>query len=233
MPGSVKLADMGAKRLSRVIPCAVLGLILTAAPGAATVLFTSYNTPCTPATDCSFEGGPAVPTLEQQFTLTVPSEITSVDAALAYSIDGGSYPSSDLLMDITNDSSNTPGIIVYGADTGVTGTLPQFPTSGTYNDINFAFDSVVLNPGTYWLVLKWGAESSSLYFDWEYQVPDTVDSPGVGGAMDALSGFGSSYTSDIYMANVNGSTVPEPATAVTLLGGLASLWIIRRRNASR
>src|SRR5580692_4212785 len=113
MPGSVKLANMVANRLSRVIPCAVLGLILTAAPGAATVLFTSYNTPCTPATDCSFEGGPAVPTLEQQFTLTAPSEITSVDAALAYSIDGGSYPSSDLLMDITNDSSNTPGITVY------------------------------------------------------------------------------------------------------------------------
>jgi hypothetical protein len=197
------------------------------------VLFSSYNTPCTPATNCSFEGGPVVPTLEQQFTVTTPIVITSVDAALAYSIDGGSYPSSDLLMEIVNNVSGTPGSTVYGDDDGVTGTLPQFPTSGNYADINFAFDNVVLNFGTYWLVLEWGAMSSTLYFDWEYQVPGTVDSPGVGGTMDALSGYASNYTTDIYMATVNGSTTPEPATVVTVLGAIASLWAIRRRNARR
>lgn len=221
---------MPATRLISVIGCATLGLMLTTGQGAASVLATSYNTPCTPATSCSYEGGPVVPTLQQQFTLFSSGLITSVDAALAYSVDGSPYPASDLVMEIVSDSSDTVGNTVYATSTGATGTLPAFPISGMYNDINFTFAGVALIPGTYWLVLKWGAGGSSLYFDWENQVPGTVNPPGAGGTINPLSGFASTYTTDTYMTTIN-SSVPEPATILTFLGAFAWMWSIRRRNA--
>jgi hypothetical protein len=209
---------------------ALLVLVLTTHRADASVIATSYNTECGTPSLCEYEGNYTVRPLEQQFTLTAPDTILSIDASLGYS-HGTSFPTSYLSMSIVNDSANTPGNTVYATDTSDSGTLTDYLTS--YADINFGFNSVNLGPGTYWMVLTVTDPTIGpfRYFVWEYQTPGTVPAAGPGGVIDPLNGFGNTYSPDAFLTTINGTVTPEPGTVLTFLGALAAMWAIRRRRA--
>jgi hypothetical protein len=199
---------------------------------ASMILASSYNTP-DPAFD-SYEGHGNLSTfpLEQQFTLTAPVIITSVDADMACSFGpcsaNTSLPASDLNMYILSDVSNDPGAVL-ATDTVATGTLSVI---NNYSDVNFAFNSVVLGPGTYWLAAT--SINTATPFDWLLQTRGTVDPAGPGGTINQRNNFGGypggTFDTTTYLTSINGILLPEPATVMTSLGALGFILGMARRR---
>jgi hypothetical protein len=230
MAGIVQFLPAARKARFVLSGALVVLLFSTGRAAADEILASSDTAQCSPVTACSYEGGVDYPSLDQQFTVTSTVSISSVDAFLAYSFDGGDFAASDLTMSINNDSSGAPGSTVYATDTGVTGTLSAFPISGTYSDINFAFNFAELSPATYWLVIQMDVTH---FFDWQYQQPGTTDSAGLGGVIDADSYYGSVYSNTSYVTTINGTvdSVPEPATLT--LGAVFVVFCVLRRRVLR
>ncbi len=227
------------RRLAVGLTCTLLALAFAPSRVAASIIATSYNTPsfnpadpmCPYAEGCGVEGDTVFPTLQQQFTLSTTETITSVDAALAYSVGTSPFTAANLILKIVNDASGVIGSTVFATDTSDSGTLLAYPdmTSAEFSDINFAFPSTVLGPGTYWLVLS--ASFIGDLFDWEYQIPGTVNPAGPGGTINPASGLGNSYSTDTYLTTLNGmGSSPEPGTVLTALGALVAMWAIRRHR---
>src|ERR1700733_2276500 len=144
--------DFGFLQRSRsiVLVCAVLGLTLASGRASASmILATSYDDPsglsdCGRAVGCGDEGSATSP-LAQEFTLTEPDTILSIDAALAYTFNTP-FSASLLSLSIVNNASGAPGGTVYAADAMDSGTLTDYPDVG-FSDITFTYNPVFLGPG--------------------------------------------------------------------------------------
>lgn len=227
------------RKFAVIIALLAVSLTLTSNRAAANeILASSFNHPCT-STPCGYEGDPTFQ-LYQQFTLTATVTISSIDEDLAYTFDTPML-ASDLIETIINDSSDSPGNTVLATDTGVTGTLAVY---SNYSDVNFAFGSVTLGPGTYWLDLTDDLGATYPVFNWDNETSASTDPAGPGGYFDQLMVFDQTQrSSDTLAATINGTIVgaapldaaPEPATVFSSLCALAAIgWIGRRtRPGSR
>jgi hypothetical protein len=217
------------RKLAVIFGLLSVGLLLTSDRAAANeILASSFNNPCT-SLPCGYEGDPTFQ-LYQQFTLTATVSIASIDEDLAYTFDTPML-ASNLIETIINDSSNSPGNTVLATDTGVTGTLSVY---NNYSDVNFAFGSVTLGPGVYWLDLTDNLGATYPVFNWDNENSPSTDPAGPGGYFDQLMVYDQTQrSSDVLTAAINGtivSGVPEPATVFSSLGALVAIWLMRSRT---
>jgi hypothetical protein len=212
---------------------ALVALALTANHASASIILaSSYNTPDPGFNSYEGHGGLSDFPLEQQFTLVGPVIITSVDADMACSFGPCSpntnLPASDLGMYILSDVSNNPGAVL-ATDTVATGTVAVI---NNYSDINFAFNPIILGPGTYWLAAT--SINTATPFDWLLQAAGTVDPAGPGGTINRRDDFGGypggTFDTTTYLTSINGVLLPEPSTVMTSLGALAFMLGIARRR---
>jgi glucose/arabinose dehydrogenase len=122
-------------------------------------------------------------------------------------------------------------VLVYGRSFGASitgGTVVRdalSPLNGRYVFGDFAFGSIWALP----------ADGANLSFANAVDITAQLEA-GAGGALGNISSFGSGANGELYIVDYGGKVVqvvPEPATALMLLGGLAALlgWQRQRRVA--
>ena len=110
--------------------------------------------------------------------------------------------------------------------------LPGLTTGATQIEGLSALPQLELAAGTkYWIVLGVTGAGS---FGWTYAVGENQTGPGLLTNYNYSSDGGASWLDygslNPYLVRVNVSAVPEPASALTLLAGMALLVALRRRQ---
>lgn len=111
---------------------------------------------------------------------------------------------------------------------------PALGVGATQIELLPAVPQVELAPGTtYWIVLG-VAPAGAGSFGWTYAEGNNQTGPGSFGNFNYSTDGGVNWVNfgadNPYLARINVSAVPEPASAVTLLAGIALLVALRRRQ---